>query len=138
MNKYGVVIHCSDSTFGSSIEIDKWHRENGWKDIGYHFVICNGQVENNNYLACMDGAIERGRDLDEAGAHAQGCNSTHIGICLIGVNKFTDKQFNSLAVLLKELKAQYGIKDENIIGHYAVSPKTCPNFSVEEYKAKYL
>ncbi|PHO10344.1 hypothetical protein CPG37_04660 [Malaciobacter canalis] len=133
MSKKGIIIHCSDSTFGSSIEVDKWHRQRGWNNVGYHFVICNGQVENNTYLECMDGTIERGRDIDKSGAHAVGLNSTHIGICLIGVDEFTDKQFESLAKLIKELKTKYDIINENILGHYDVSSKTCPNFKVKRF-----
>jgi len=133
MNKKGIIIHCSDSSFGSSIEIDKWHRERGWKNIGYHFVICNGQIENNTYLECMDGSLERGRDIDKSGAHASGYNSSHIGICLIGINEFTNKQFDTLAKLIKELTSRYNITKENILGHYDVSNKTCPNFDVKRF-----
>ena len=131
--KRGIIIHCSDSAFGSSIEIDRWHRERGWDNIGYTFVICNGKITNNQYLDCMDGSIERGRDIDKNGAHARGYND-YIGVCLIGINNFTEKQFNSLRVLLKELINKYNINIDNIIGHYDVSAKTCPNFNVEEFK----
>jgi hypothetical protein len=31
-----IIIHCSDSEFGNVIQIDRWHRERGWKGIGYH------------------------------------------------------------------------------------------------------
>ena len=135
--KTGIVIHCSDSKFGSSIEIDKWHRENGWNNIGYNFVICNGQIENNTYLDCMDGAIERGRDIDKSGAHARGYND-HIGICLIGIDRFTEKQFKSLEKLILDLIPKYQINIEDIIGHNEVSEKSCPNFDVKEWIQKTL
>lgn len=130
--KKGIVIHCSASEFGSSIEIDKWHRQNGWKNVGYNFVICNGQVENNNYLDCMNGAIERGRDIDKSGAHAKRYND-YIGICLIGNKIFSLQQFESLRLLVVELVGKYNITPENIIGHYEVSDKTCPNFDVRHF-----
>ena len=132
MKKQGIIIHCSASEFGSSIEIDKWHRQNGWDNVGYNFVICNGHVENNNYLECMNGAIERGRDIDKSGAHAKGYNN-HIGICLIGNEDFTQKQFESLKDLIVELINKYEIKTEDIMGHYEVSTKTCPNFDVKQF-----
>lgn len=134
MSKPGIVIHCSDSTFGSTIEIDKWHRERGWSNVGYHFVICNGQVENNTYIECMDGSIERGRDIDKSGAHAKG-NNDYIGVCLIGKHDFTDMQMESLVTLLKELVDKYDIDSDNIIGHYEISSKTCPNFDVRQLVA---
>ena len=137
MNKDGIVIHCSDSTFGSSILIDSWHRSNGWDNVGYNFVICNGKVENNTYLECMDGSIERGRDIDKSGAHAKGYNN-YIGICLIGVNSFTDAQFKSLRILVKELMVKYSIPQDKIIGHNEVSNKTCPNFNVAKWSKAML
>lgn len=130
--KKGIVVHCSDSSFGSSIEIDRWHRENGWDNVGYHFVICNGNVENNTYLECMNGAIERGRDIDKSGAHTRGYNH-HIGICLVGIDKFTHQQFASLRVLILELKRKYNIEFKDILGHNMVSSKTCPNFDMVAY-----
>jgi hypothetical protein len=130
--KKGIIIHCSDSEFGSSITIDGWHRKRGWDNIGYHFVICNGFVDNNLFLSCMDGAIERGRDIDKNGAHARGYNETYIGICLIGVKDFTPKQFDSLKILVSQLQELYDIDNDNIMGHYEVNEnKTCPNIDME-------
>lgn len=137
MKKDGIIIHCSDSAFGSATEIDEWHRNKGWDNIGYNFVICNGQIENNKYLVSMDGAIERGRDIDKQGAHARGFNN-YIGICLIGVDKFTVKQYKSLKILILELKEVYNINIKNIIGHYKVSSKSCPNFNVEDFIKAYI
>ena len=37
-----VIIHCSDSDFGTASVIDGWHKERGWDGIGYHYVITNG------------------------------------------------------------------------------------------------
>lgn len=122
-----VVVHCSDSTFGSSILIDEWHRERGWDSVGYHFVICNGKIENNNFLECMDGSIERGRDIDKMGAHVSGHNSDSIGVCLIGKDSYTDKQMLSLKILLSELMIKYNLKYHNIFGHRELDPrKSCP------------
>ncbi len=130
--KKGIVIHCSDSEFGSSILIDQWHREKGWDNVGYNFVILNGHIENNHYLSCMDGSIERGRDIDKNGAHAKGYND-YVGICLIGIKHFTPKQFIALKVLISELMIEFSIKAENVIGHYecADTTKLCPNFDVD-------
>jgi len=143
-----IIIHCSDSEFGSASEIRRWHLAKGWKDIGYHFVICNGTVvpktkyQSELYLDIMDGSVEVGRKIDgdnfvsdnEAGAHALGYNSKSIGICLIGVKDFTEEQFASLRKLLHELMNHYGIGKDKILGHYQVSAnRTCPNFDVPEF-----
>ncbi len=137
MKNTGIILHCSDSNFGSSILIASWHRERGWADIGYHFVICNGKVENSNYLKCMDGSIERGRDINRAGAHAKGYNE-HIGICLIGKDTFTENQFKAQAKLINELKKKYDLNNDDIKGHCDVSEKTCPNYDINVFKEKYL
>lgn len=144
-----IIIHCSDSEFGSATEIRRWHLANGWKDIGYHFVIMNGlsvpdaKYQKKLYLPSLDGSIEVGRRLDgdgmitdnEVGAHALGYNAKSIGICLIGVKTFTVKQYYSLAMLVFELQLKFNIPMENVLGHYQVcANKTCPNFDVNKFK----
>jgi len=112
-----VIIHCSDSPSGNASEITKWHvLERGWKSIGYHYVILNGNLYpgiDNDYF---DGHIETGRPLsedglltpNEFGAHTLGQNDKSIGICLIGKsNTFTDSQLSSLRNLIAHLKKQF-------------------------------
>jgi len=134
----GIVIHCSDSEFGDNLVIDDWHKQNGWDGIGYHFVITNGiQHKHDRYLRATDGAIESARSLNKTGSHAKKYNSSHIGICLIGINDFTDLQMRSLQLLIKELIDKHQISTENIIGHYQCSTangKNCPNFDVDQFK----
>lgn len=128
-----LIIHCSytfpDMDIGAE-EIRDWHvNDNGWSDIGYHYVIRR------------NGEIEKGRDDSVVGAHARGMNDHSIGICLIGgrdhdagnENNFTSDQFISLAGLIGDLEWQFpGVE---IIGHCDVpdSGKTCPNFDVQEW-----
>lgn len=114
-----VVIHCSDSPQGrgdNAETIHRWHKERGFDGIGYHYVILE------------DGTIENGRPNFWSGAHARGHNDA-IGICLMGIDSFTPAQFISLETLLKEK----GYNANEIVGHYMVSSKTCPNFNVETY-----
>jgi len=118
----GLVIHCSDSPQGRGDDvstIDRWHRERGFDEIGYHFVILE------------DGTIQEGRSLSKKGAHAIGYND-YVGICLIGIDTFTTKQFDSL----EELIRSFDVVTDNVIGHYKVSSKTCPNFDVDAFKHK--
>lgn len=113
------IIHCSDSPQGrgdNAETIHGWHKERGFDGIGYHKVILE------------DGTVEMGRPRFWSGAHAKGYNNTE-GICLIGNGDFTAAQFIALE---KELKDS-GYKADEVVGHYAVSDKTCPNFNVEQY-----
>ena len=125
-----IVIHCSATKPNMNIgayEIDRWHRERGWLEIGYHFVIKR------------DGQIELGRPMEAVGAHAKGINSESISLCLIGgvdqKNKpqknFTDKQWSSLDYSLNFLRNIY--TEAKIIGHNEVSDKACPSFNVRTW-----
>ncbi len=89
----GIVVHHSTSPRWTTVEdIRKWHiDDNEWDDIGYHYVIY------------PDGSIHEGRPIDKIGAHAKGRNTTHIGICLVGYDSFTDEQVKSLDKLIIEL-----------------------------------
>jgi hypothetical protein len=140
-----LVIHCSDSLWGDRTEITKWHKERGWKDIGYNGVILNGLVSHNSiYDKYKDGSFEVGRGLDldklvdpeEVGAHSLGYNTNSIGVCLIGKNKFTFNQFNTLLSFVRLFKAiNLNIK---IKGHYEMPQsggKTCPNFDMNLFRA---
>lgn len=70
-----IIIHCSDTKEGldfNANDIDRWHKQKGWKRIGYHYVIL------------LNGTIEQGRELEAVGAHTKGHNAHSIGICYIG------------------------------------------------------
>lgn len=109
-----LVIHHSATETGCSSVFRALHRAvNGWVDIGYHFVIGNGTLSE-------DGEIESGRPVWAVGAHAREHNNNSIGICLVGnFNLFspTEKQRDSLTVLLKELLAENGLSRADIILH---------------------
>jgi len=133
-----IVIHCSATTPSMDIgrkEIDRWHREEGFKMIGYHFVIRR------------DGSIEKGRDLMEAGAHVNppaGINSTSVGICMVGgisehnlpENNYTISQWTTLDKLVSEMQTKF--QGAQVVGHNelakkAGAPRACPCFDVQEW-----
>ncbi len=126
-----IIIHCSytrpDMDWGGE-EIRKIHvEENGWDDIGYHYI-----VKRN-------GVIDRGRPHDAVGAHCRGQNQTSIGLCLIGgmapdgapVFNFTRNQLHALDIKLMELRKDY--PSATIHGHNEFSNKDCPCFDVQSY-----
>lgn len=128
-----IIIHCSDSEFGSTSVIDKWHKERGWDEIGYHFVITNGIIESgDDYNEKTDGKVEEGRSIEKTGAHCYGHNKDSIGICLIGKHHFTANQLcQSLPELLKDLMDKYDISEHNVFTHNDFNNgKTCPNFDL--------
>lgn len=128
--KYGV-IHCAQTCEQdiTAEDVDRWHKENGWSGIGYH------------YFVRRDGLVEKGRDEEKIGTHVKGHNSDSIGICYAGgVDKKgkesdnkTDKQSFSMILLVHYLKSKYpGIQ---ILGHrdFQGVKKFCPSFDVTEW-----
>jgi len=113
-----IVIHHSDTNTGNVEIFRRYHEEeNGWDDIGYHFVITNG---NGGF----DGRIEMGRSLEKQGAHAKRRNYNSVGICLVGKNEFTKKQKCSLVLLTAVLCRFYNIEpsEKTIQGHHEKCP----------------
>jgi hypothetical protein len=136
-----IVIHCSDSKWGNAKLIESWHKERGWRTIGYHKVILNGWITYGRKEMERDGEIEEGRPEIWEGAHCYGYNKTSLGVCLIGKandpNFPTDEQFFSLISLCKKWIKEYNIEIENVIGHREAQErlnwknlKVCPGFDV--------
>lgn len=124
-----IVIHCSATKEGKDFkasDIDKWHKQRGFKKIGYHYVID------------LDGTVERGRQDSEIGAHVTGKNKNSIGICYIGgldekgnpKDTRTKEQKEALWDLLRILLTKY--PKAQIHGHNTFANKACPCFNVEK------
>ena len=124
-----IIVHCAATPEGKDFTVEdirRWHKAQGWSDIGYHYVIYR------------NGHIEPGRDVDLIGAHCvKGGHNTHsIGICYIGgmdaANKHakdtrTLAQKAALLGLLTDLRQLY--PEAKIYGHRDFdSGKDCPSF----------
>lgn len=130
-----IVIHCSATRPNLDIgvaEIRQWHRDQGWTDIGYHYVIRRS------------GIVETGRPWADVGAHVQGYNAVSVGVCLAGgVNasgspedNFTPEQWRSLKELVLKLKTKY--PEAHVQGHrdFPNVKKACPSFNVSTWLRK--
>ena len=127
-----IIVHCSavrPNQTSSAAQIDHWHRQRGWKGIGYHYVIRR------------DGTIEPGRPESAIGAHCANHNAHSLGICYEGgldmqgkpADTRTDKQKASLHALLADLHRTY--PHALIVGHNTFSNKACPCFdAAKEYQ----
>jgi N-acetylmuramoyl-L-alanine amidase len=113
----------------SAEQIRRYHQEhNGWKDIGYHYVVR------------MGGSIEKGRPVELEGAHVGGFNAKSIGICCSGhgdIADFTAQQHESLASLCARLCIELKLPHTVVIGHREADDfgaphvdKTCPGTKV--------
>ena len=134
-----IILHCSATRRGwmqgqgiaaKVAEIRRWHVEdNGWKDIGYHFVVD------------VDGEVMAGRLLGQTGAHVMGKNLRTIGICLIGGHgsaagdafdaNFSGDQRDTVELLCLTLGA---ILNRPLLlrGHNDYAAKACPGFNVRQ------
>ncbi len=138
-----IILHCSDSEFGTAVEIDRWHRARGFNRIGYMGVILNGYPIPGVYWEHSDGALEWGRVVDhdnviepnEVGAHALGMNSKSVGICLIGKKQFSRRQLLTTRVRILEFIKKWNLTIADVRGHYEVdSGKTCPNIDMKKFR----
>jgi len=124
-----IIIHHSASTRGNAASFDKAHRERGWDELGYHFVIGNGSLSGN-------GEIEVGPrwTKQKYGAHCgvrdhPEYNRVGIGICLVGhfnESKPSEAQMESLAQLVRWLMARYDIPKSRVLGHGMLKATDCP------------
>lgn len=110
-----IVIHHTASGDVSAATVHRWHLNNKWAGIGYH------------YLVRRSGVIERGRPEHMQGAHAPVANADGIGIALAG--DFTSarpapEQMQSLAWLIGDIRRRYG--NILVIGHKDVDATACP------------
>jgi hypothetical protein len=123
-----IVIHHSATPGGSAALFDKMHREKGWDELGYHFVIGNGTDSG-------DGQVEVGGRWPKQkwGAHAKTPDNRYndygIGICLVGdfqSDRPTAQQMQSLTKLVGHLMRTYRISQGNVIGHGDTKATDCP------------
>ena len=140
-----IVIHCSATEAGKDYSVEDitlWHKQRGFRTIGYHFLIhLDGKI---------DGVKQGCRSIPEIGAHAKGKNRASIGICYVGgllysepTDTRTAAQINALRCLIKSLESIY--PEAEIVGHRDLSVdlngdgviqkqewmKACPSFNVK-------
>ena len=134
-----LVIHYSatpvEESF-SSADIDRMHRQRGFRELGYHIYIR------------LSGAIEYGRDLTEPGrfemgAHSRGENDASIGICYeggvrraarnVGFDSRTPAQIESMVKVLRELHSRY--PNAIVEGHRDMpgAATQCPGFDARAW-----
>jgi N-acetylmuramoyl-L-alanine amidase len=123
-----IIIHCTATPEGRDVtisEVRKWHIVRGWRDVGYHFLIR------------LDGTVETGRPIEQAGAHVKGFNSDSIGIAYAGgcdakmkpKDTRTVEQKCALRDLVGKLERQF--PNATVHGHNEFDKgKACPSFDV--------
>lgn len=126
----------------TAAQIDQWHRERGWSEIGYNVVIR------------FDGTVEKGRDPDKIPAGVAGINETTYHICFSGhgdIAPLTPQQLESGIQHTIEMLERYDLTERFlaepdaliVMGHREVNElvrrglapiptsKTCPGRLVD-------
>lgn len=126
-----IVVHCTATFAEQKVTIEllrRWHKQRGFKDVGYH------------YLIDLDGNIVPGRPEAEIGAHCAGQNANSIGVAYAGglgadarpADTRNEKQKAALIQLLTELRERY--PNAAIHSHSDYANKACPCFdATNEY-----
>lgn len=133
-----IVLHCYATKEGQNFtveDVDRWHKQRGWKKIGYHYVLD------------LDGTVHAGRDESEIGAHATGYNAYSLGISYCGgcdkngkaKDTRTKEQKESMLKLVHDLLKKYNLTLENVKCHNQLckNGKQCPSFSIDTFKKEY-
>lgn len=127
-----VFLHCTASDNGAlqgpglAGEVDRWHKQNGWQGIGYHFIIDKGgQIMDARPLGLTPAA--------QLGPAGDG-NIATIAICTHGNWNFTAAGLQATYALCKAIDAAYKAAGRPVTfhGHREIDPKPCP---VYDYRA---
>ena len=92
------ILHHAGASICTVEDIDRWHKNNGWECIGYHFFIRK------------TGEIFRGRKQNTIGAHTYGNNYNSIGICFEGnfeIEEMTQEQINAGIWICNYIRKEY-------------------------------
>lgn len=128
-----ITVHCSVTPNLKPVSVHALRRQHtkpveeggrGFKDIGYH------------YLIQPDGTVDKGRPIEQTGAHVEGHNQGNVGICLIGTDSFSEDQLDALRKLVRALCTRFSIPLHEIYCHHEFDTakrqgKTCPNLPIK-------
>lgn len=125
-----IILHCTATPEGRPVsvaQVDAWHKERGFRCIGYH------------YLVGLDGSVTPGRPEHEMGAHCLGHNYESIGVCYVGgldrttgepKDTRTPAQRAALRKLVRQLQDRY--PGATVHGHREFAAKACPCFDMTD------
>lgn len=125
----GIIVHHSGSQSGSATSIAEQHLSKGFKGLGYHFVISNGQGAPDGQIHVGYRWMEQAPGVHATGPDADRLNRETIGICLIGDGDrraFTPAQLASLTTLVAMLQDSAHVDSGGVFLSRDVSPTSAP------------
>lgn len=103
-------------------DIRRAHTDNGWADIGYHYVID------------PTGTVWAARPVQLQGAHVRDWNEHNLGIMLMGNfmhERPTSQALASLRALVRSESARYRVPAARISTHRELASTACPGDSLQ-------
>ncbi len=97
--------------------IRRAHVNNGWADIGYHYIIDPA------------GRIYEGRPVSLQGAHVRDANERNLGVMVLGNfmrRPPTEASVSSLEGFLRSAMRQYRVPVQRVMTHREYVPTACP------------
>lgn len=138
-----IVLHHAAVSSCTPIDINYWHKANGWSGIGYH------------YFVRKNGEVYKGRPDNAIGAHCSGYNTNTLGVCFEGnfeMETIGETQRKSGLELIEYIKNLHGInkvsyhkdhyatscpgKNFNLLDNNAVETVTKPSVSIDNWISK--
>lgn len=144
-----IIVHWSASPATTTVaDIDRWHREAGYRGIGYHRVILHpDSVQQLKSLTWSD-LTKKGRAINddtwledwEKGAHTLFQNHDSIGLCVVGSPKYGlhELQREALIKSLNILRRRHFLVAAQVGTHRDYNATDCPGEeiykAIQEYK----
>lgn len=127
-----IILHCTATPEGRDVSVAQIRHchvhDNGWADIGYHYVVYR------------DGSVRPGRHIEQVGAHCKGYNANSIGIAYVGgcaadgktpKDTRTPAQTAALHKLVDDLLKRF--PDATVHCHNEFANKACPSFKICDF-----
>lgn len=114
-NTEKLVIHHARHSTCTVEDVHKWHLNNGWSGIGYH------------YFVDKKGKVFQGRPEEMIGAHCRYYNNESIGICVQGNYEseyMPEEQYLGLLSLVRFLYFKYEL--DYVYNHNDLNGTLCP------------
>jgi N-acetyl-anhydromuramyl-L-alanine amidase AmpD len=124
-----IVIHHSGAPSGKPDSLDAQARAVGLKELGYHFVIGNGNGMANGELFVGRRWRDQAPGAHVGGANGDWYNQRAIGVCVVGDGdrgRLTEAQMERLTELTASLCRRLGIAPGRVYLHSDLAPTSSP------------
>ncbi len=100
------------------------HRQRGWADIGYHYIIDRA------------GRVIEGRSTRYQGAHVSETNEHNLGIMILGnfdKQSPNQAQINSAHAFIRQMLVQHRVPTSRLYTHRELKPTACPGRTLQAH-----